>query len=543
MLDTLGNSHLPTITVEPGPPAPDSSLLAASPALVELGDSGLLLLETRDAWGNALRAGGRSVAFQRVGGFGVSSGRIGAVTDHGDGRYSARYRADTAGRPDTIRASMDGVPVTSARPTITVVCTAQVVSPVQSQVTVNDTTPSRAPVRHVTLPSGVSTTVTLWARDERACPVTVPVAVVLGTSGGTSGGVLGAVVDQGDGTYVAAFTGGMAGTATAIVATVDGLPVTSAPATITVAPGDISAQTSLVTVSRAAVDSGARATVTLVARDAAGNDLTRGGRVVTFAVVGGHGTIGPVTDRGDGTYTAQYAGHIVEPGVPDTITARIEGTPLRTPPPAVAVVAGTISPAQSTVTVASGTVAAGDSVRVSLEGRDAGGRALVTGDRPDAVVFTQGGGSSGVFGPVVNRDDGTYEAYFHGRVAGGATLIGATIGGVAVTTALPAVTVTAGPAAGTTSRVVAVADSIGVGDTTTVELEVFDAFGNPVSDPGLAVVFTVAPSGVGAVSAAAYGSGNRYAAVFTGLAPGTALVGASIGGVPVVTPPAVVRVQ
>jgi hypothetical protein len=57
------------------------------------------------------------------------------------------------------------------------------------------------------------------------------------------------------------------------------------------------------------------------------------------------------------------------------------------------------------------------------------------------------------------------------------------------------------------------------------------------------VVFAVAPPGVGAVSAAAYGSGNRYAAVFTGLGPGTALVGASIGGVPVTTPPAAVRVQ
>jgi adhesin/invasin len=190
--------------------------VSASPAQVELGDSGLLLLE-RGRLGNALRSGGRGVAFQRVGGFGASAGRIGAVTDHGDGRYSARYRADTAGRPDTIRALLDGVPVTSSRPTVTVVCTALAVSPAQSQVTVNYTTSSRAPVRHVTLPSGVSTTVTLWARDDRACPVTVPVLVDLGTAGGTSGGVLGAVVDQGAGTHVASHRQ-TAGTVTAVVA-------------------------------------------------------------------------------------------------------------------------------------------------------------------------------------------------------------------------------------------------------------------------------------------------------------------------------------
>ena len=126
----------------------------------------------------------------------------------------------------------------------------------------------------------------------------------------------------------------------------------------------------------------------------------------------------------------------------------------------------------------------------------------------------------------------------------GATEIGATIDGAAVTTALPAVTVVPGPPAVTTSRVVvAGVDSVVVGDTTTVELLVFDAFDNAVSDPGLAVAFAVAPAAVGSVGAAVYRSGNRYAAVFTGVAPGTALVGASIGGTAVLTAPAVVRVR
>jgi adhesin/invasin len=269
--------------------------------------------------------------------------------------------------------------------------------------------------------------------------------------------------------------------------------------------------------------------------------------VVAFAVAGGHGTLGPTTDRGDGRYTAEYTGRVIAPGGADTITARIEGTPVRTPPPAIAVVAGTISPAQSTVSVASRTVAVGDSVLVTLVGRDAAGRALVTGDRSEAIAFTQGAGageSGGVFGPVVNRDDGTYVVWFHGRVAGGPVEIGATIGGAAVTTALPTVTVTPGPPAVTTSRVVvAGADSVVVGDTTTVELQVFDAFGNAVSDPGLAVAFAATPAVVGSVGAASYRSGNRYAAVFRGLAPGTALVRASIGGATVLTAPAVVRVR
>ena len=100
---------------------------------IELGDSATLLLETRDAYGNLLGSGGRSVVFHRVGGFGVSAGSIGPVTDHGDGTYAARYLSDSAGRPDTIYTSVDGVPLTSPRPTITVTCTATSVSPALSR--------------------------------------------------------------------------------------------------------------------------------------------------------------------------------------------------------------------------------------------------------------------------------------------------------------------------------------------------------------------------------------------------------------------------
>jgi len=545
MLDSLGVSHLPLLTVTPGPASPDSSRLSASPATLNLGDSATIVLSTVDGFGNLVGQGGRAVVFQRAGGPGSSSGTIRGEVDHGDGRYSAYYVSDAAGAGDTIRAILDGVLVSSGMPTITVVCTPGPVSLVGSVMTVNDTTAAARPVSQVTLPSGVTTTITLQARDSRSCPVTAPLTVVFSTSGGGSTGQIGPTVDQGDGSYTATFTGLIAGTAATVGATVDGAPVTSAPATITVIPGDISPLGSEITVSPAAIDSGARATVTLQARDSAGNALTRGGRMVTFALAGisPHGAIGPTTDRGDGTYAATYTALVVEPGVPDSVSARIDGTPVRTPAPGVEVVAGSIALDQSLLTVTAATVVAGDSVRVTLQGRDALGRSLVTGDRAAVIAFTQAGGSGGTFTAVQNPGDGSYHAYFIGRTVGGPATLGATIDGAVVTTSLPAVTVVAGPASPATSFITLAVDSLGVGDTTTVALQVLDAFGNPVSDAGLLVVHTVTPASVGVVGTAGFVSPSRYTAILTSAAIGTAQVSATIDGVPVTTAAPTIRVE
>ncbi len=207
MLDSTGASQLPTITVIPGPVAPDSSVFSASPSRVNVGDSALLRLDTRDGYGNALRQGGLAVSFQRTGGAGVSVGHLGAVADQGDGTYLAHYFADTAGVGDTLSALIGGVPVTTAMPVIEVTCTAGPVNLQQSVITVNDTTSLQSPSSQVALPSGVTTTITLQLRDDHGCAVTASHSVSFSATGGTSTGQLGATVDQGDGSYTATFTG------------------------------------------------------------------------------------------------------------------------------------------------------------------------------------------------------------------------------------------------------------------------------------------------------------------------------------------------
>jgi adhesin/invasin len=325
MLDSLGNSHLPSITVTPGPASADSSLLFADPSLVNVRDSATVRLVTRDSYGNVVRHGGRHVTFARAGGVGVSVGRLGPVSDKEDGTYTAQYFADSAGTADAIRATMDSRAVTSPSPTITVgeACTAGPISYAVSELTINDTTVAQRPVSTLTLASGVTTTLTLRVRDAQGCSITESHSIAF-TVTGASTGALGPTVDLLDGRYTATFTGHRAGSAAKVVATIDGVPI-SRTVSVSVVPGDVSTHTSLVSAALTTAQPGESVQLTLRARDAAGNDIVHGGRGVTFIVVGNqpNGVTSPTIDRGDGTYTATY---VSSKAGSERIVALIEGT-------------------------------------------------------------------------------------------------------------------------------------------------------------------------------------------------------------------------
>jgi adhesin/invasin len=329
MLDSLGNSHLPFISVIPGEVSADSSQLTADPPFINVGDTATIVLVTRDAYGNALTSGDHAVSFSRMGGPGASVGRILEVIDHGNGRYTAAYVGDSVGTQDVIAAAIDGHSVTSTLPAITVgpSCTPGPLSLSSSDLTINDTTSARVPVKALTLPSGVTTTLTIRVRDALDCPIAAFHAVAVTASGGQSTGVTGETVDLGDGRHVITWTGHTSGAAVTLTATVDGQPLSSTPVTVAVVPGDISTQTSLVTLSNSALAVGATGVIVVQARDGARNLITTGGRSLTFAVAGSGGGVvfGPTTDNHNGTYSATYT---ATTGGTRSIVAYIDGTPI-----------------------------------------------------------------------------------------------------------------------------------------------------------------------------------------------------------------------
>jgi len=162
-----------------------------------------------------------------------------------------------------------------------------------------------------TLVSGTLADLTLDSRDaDGRRVVSGGHVVVFAASGGTSAGTVSGTTDRGDGTYTGTFTGTAAGTATTITATIDGTPVTQPLPTITVVPGPVAPLQTIVRASPRTILVGEQATLEVVIRDAAGNDVGRGGSQVAFLAAGGTstGTIGPVTDHDDGHYTAPFTG-------------------------------------------------------------------------------------------------------------------------------------------------------------------------------------------------------------------------------------------
>jgi hypothetical protein len=151
---------------------------------------------------------------------------------------------------------------------------------------------------------GVSTSkITVLLRDSRGARLTLGGhQVALHTTGGT----LGSVMDEGNGSYTATLTApAVVGTAS-ITGTVGEDPIGGS-ATVRFIPGPASPRTSTIdaTPSSLIADGTGTSTVTIRLLDDQRNALTTGGDAVVLRLAGG-GTIGAVTDQGDGTYVATY---------------------------------------------------------------------------------------------------------------------------------------------------------------------------------------------------------------------------------------------
>ncbi len=253
--------------------------------------------------------------------------------------------------------------------------------------------------------------------------------------------------------------------------------MTTAHPSITVKAGVASAATSVLSVSRDTIASGAVVVLRLQAKDAAGNALTSGGEVVVFSRSGGTstGVIGATADSGNGVYTATFTGVVA--GTATTIGATINGAAVSTLAPTIAVKPGAIAGATSVVTASTDTLLSGAVATLRLRAKDAAGNLLTTGG--DTVVFTaSGGSSSGSIGAAADSGNGVYTATFTGLAAGTATTIHASANGSVVTTGLPLMTVLPGAASRLAFTVQPSPAFLGAAIAPAVEVTARDAFGN-----------------------------------------------------------------
>lgn len=260
--------------------------------------------------------------------------------------------------------------------------------------------------------SEILTASSLVADGSSQTPITVKLRDAQGnaiTSGGetveitSSLGTVGPVTDNGNGTYTAMLTAPTAAGTATISASFGGKALTKTAAVQLVA-GDASTGTSTVETAAATLpaDGMSKTLVTVKLRDAYGNEVKSGGAAV--AITSTSGTVSSVTNKGDGTYTAELTAP-TETGTA-TVSASISGTPLASTA-LVQFVIGAPSAETSTIEAADATLPADGTSRTEITVRlkDAQDRALTKGGAFVAIRST-----SGEVTEVRDNGDGTYTA-------------------------------------------------------------------------------------------------------------------------------------
>jgi adhesin/invasin len=233
---------------------------------------------------------------------------VGSVTNHNDGTYSATLTSSTTAGSATVTGTLDGNAISDDA---VVTFTPGPGSTATSLITASPTS---------IVANGSSTsTITVQLKDANGNNLTASGGTV---ALNTTGGSLGSVTDNNDGTYTATLTSSTtAGTAT-ITGTLDGNAITDNEV-VTFTAGAASEATTTISASPTTIpaDGNSTSTITVQLKDANGNNLSTGGATVALNSTGG--TLGSVTDNGDGTYTATLTSTTTSG--PVTITGTLNG--------------------------------------------------------------------------------------------------------------------------------------------------------------------------------------------------------------------------
>ncbi|HYO45588.1 MAG TPA: invasin domain 3-containing protein, partial [Gemmatimonadota bacterium] len=298
--------------ITPGPPSGATTTITAQPTSVPADGSSTstVTVVVRDAFGNLRTAGGDPVGLL------TTAGTLGPVTDLANGTYIATLTAPPAAATATITGTLGGAGITD-----TAIVTFTAFTPTSTRLVFGQNPVSTQAGATISPP------VTVRAVDIGGATITSftgSVTISIGTNpgGGTLSGTTTAIAVAGVATFSTLSIDKAASGYTLIATTVGLTGATSAPFAIT--PGPVSGATSTITAAPTSIPAGgvSTSTITVELRDALGNRRTTGGNAVVLATTAG--ALGPVTDRGDGTYTATLTSSAT-PGTA-TISGTVNGT-------------------------------------------------------------------------------------------------------------------------------------------------------------------------------------------------------------------------
>ena len=260
------------------------STIAASPATVTAdGTPSTVTVSLKDALGDPF-TGPATVAISST------VGTVDAVTNNGDGTYTATVRSTELGT-GVLSFTVDGTPASA---TTNVVFTTGAVSAADSDLTVTGGTR--------TADGNDTHTATVTARDAQGHPVagaTIRFAVGSGATVGTP-----TAVTDGNGVATTSVSSTTSGSYSVSATTEAGAEINGSPKSVAFTAGAVDLTKSEITTDRQSIraDGAETSVITVRLRDANGNAIASGGDAVVISSSGG--TLSTTTDNGDGTYTA-----------------------------------------------------------------------------------------------------------------------------------------------------------------------------------------------------------------------------------------------
>lgn len=498
-----------TVAVVPGTAhLANCSLTVTSPTVVS-GNFVTVSATLKDINNNTIDSG-ITVTFSKTGG--TSTGTFNSVTNAGNGVYNVRYTGVAAGTAQTLAVLINGSDL-GLSSSVSVLTGAP--SPTTSSISIASST----------VTSGQAVTVTATIKDDNNNPVTGGVAITFSKTGGTSTGTFGSVTNAGNGVYTVDYTGVTAGTAQTISVLTDGSALGPS-TTVSVNAAAPSGPNSSLTISSNSITSGQTATLTATLRDLNNNPISSG-VTVTFTKTGGTstGTYSSVVNQGSGVYTTTYTGIVA--GSAQTLEVLANAASLSLTQN-ITVNVGAPSVANSSISIASGTVTSGQAVTVTATVKDSNNNPITSGV---AVTFSKSGGTStGTFGAITNQGAGVYTVDYTGIVAGTAQTLDILIDGFALG---PTTTVSVLPGAPSNalSTLTISANTVIAGQAVTLTATIKDANANPISS-GILVQFDKSGgTSFGNYSVVTNQGAGVYTATYTGITAGTAqTVQANVNG-------------
>ncbi|VEE71100.1 YrIlm family inverse autotransporter adhesin [Yersinia pseudotuberculosis] len=481
-----------------------NSTLVAVPINIEANnsDTSVVTLTLKDD--NNIPVTGQDVTFLSP------LGTLSAMTDSGNGVYTATLTAGTVSGTTAVSSNINGSALDMTPATVTLNGNSGELSITHSMLVA-------APV-NIEANGSDTSVVTLTLRDSNNNPVTGQTVTFAGTLG-----TLGAVTEGSSGVYTATLTAGIIVGTSSITASVNSTALGVTPATVTLNgdSGNLSTTNSTLVAAPVNIEANSSDTsvVTLTLRDNNNNPVT--GQTVVFTST--LGTLGNVTEQASGVYTATLTAGTVS-GVA-SLSVSVGGNALGVTPATVTLNgdSGNLSTTNSTLVAAPVNIEANssDTSVVTLTLRDNNNNP-VTGQ---TVNFA---GTLGTLGTVSEGSSGVYTTTLTAGTVAGVASLSVNVGGNAlgVTPATVTLNGNSGNLSATNSTLVAAPVNIEANssDTSVVTLTLRDNNNNPVT--GQTVAFTSTLGTLGNVTEQA--SGVYTATLTAGTVSGVASLSVSV---------------